>query len=520
MSDRRNILSTLRGLWLVSLALPWAACGDATAPVKSKDMRSTLETPPTATDPTGGETITEDPGTAIAGSAIAVIDSRCMSCHENGAGGATRWGGIGRNAETTAWRTLPPPGLIVPGQPFASRLVTKMIHAPEPGNMPPGATTESFPRSDYDLIVAWISQMTPETPEEEIPGGNPPPDRHAAIGLVEKHCMGCHNGAGAPTNWQVPLGSDDDAWLKLTPQGLIVPGNAADSRLTRFMIYSANGTMPVGATATSFPRADYDTIVSWINGLKAAEPEEEEPPALSGQGIFVDGAKIRLGDRNYVADVFAELFGTTTEGESIRGFLLSFGGPCPVASGWTNGNNGNECINLKTPIATTRDSASYVTLGTLTHTLSYSHLDVVDMATPSAPVVSDSTVVREGQRTLVCEKLLFTPTYDNANATRPLMRALQKIDDLRRALSGNSPATLDFQTYPAAGVPSDAELRAAHLLFFNFQEPKPAQLAALREIATRAAQGDVQAAGDWPQRFEPWRYTLYSLCLAPSWQAP
>ncbi len=474
--------------------------------------------------------VVTDPSTGVGANepielqAMAILEQRCLGCHATGAS-APDWL-ISIPTTEKDWLSKTPFGLVVKGKPESSRLIIRMFHSADGGNMPPGATAETFLKSDFDIVYQWVKDLG--KPKPIIPGSPDPdpdpkdPTRPLALTYLDGYCLSCHSGAGAPS-WNVPSGAEEAKWLTSTPQGLIIPGNAKESRIVKFMLYSPNGTMPEGGTPNSFPKEHFDEIVTWIDKLPPPIVLLPNNGLKVGDIVFSPESKLRLGDRNYVADVFGETYGKTAIAESIRSYLLPFGGPCPTGSGWTAGRYGNECITTRTIIDTARTSSSFVatTLNCMTHSLSYSHIDKLDLTTADGSLVPDSTVVREGYRTLACESITFEGAYNNADPNAPFLVALQNVKNLTAALQSIAPSAVDFSTYPATGsIPSDIELRIAHMLFYNFADPSAAQITALRTVATRANQNDVAAVGDWPKRFEPWRYVFYTLCLAPDWQIP
>lgn len=520
----RNLWKRLCGLTIA--ASVFVGCSG----LKQKSTQSNRRTPDEKAIDIGTQVITApNSGSSVSNAvelqAIAILEQRCLNCHASGAS-APDWL-ISSPTSEKDWVTKTPFGLIVKGKPEASRLTIRMFHSAEGGNMPPGSTAESFLKSDFDIVYSWIrdlDKVKPAGPDDQ----GPDPEvgdkmRPQALTYLDGYCLSCHSGAGA-TSWNVSTGATEEKWIADTPQGLIIPGNGKQSRIVKFMIYSANGSMPVGATTNSFPKAHYDEIVAWIDALQIPADSPTDTDGLKpGDTVFSPESKLRLGDRNYVADVLFEVYGSTVKGENIRSYLLPFGGPCPVSSGWTAGYSGNECINTRENIDTARSSSSFIqtTFNSMTHSLAYNHIDKLDLTTADAPLVPDSTVVREGYRTLACESITFDGTYNNADPTVPLLKAIQKVQDLVAALQSSAPTPVNFATYPAVGsIPTDSELRVAHMLFFNFADPGAAQIAALRTVATRANQDDVTATGDWPKRFEPWRYVLYTLCLTPDWQIP
>ena len=187
--------------------------------------------------------------------------------------------------------------------------------------MPPGATADTFPKTDYEIVFQWIEELNKPKPNPDGPSDDDKKEEDGDVGrpkaltYIDGYCMGCHSGAGA-TSWNIPTGAIAAKWITLTPQGLIVPGNAGESRLVKFMIYSLNGSMPVGATTVSFPKAHFDEIVSWINSLPKPGLDPVDIGGLkAGDPVFSPDSKLRLGDRNYVADVLLSVFGKTSVGE-------------------------------------------------------------------------------------------------------------------------------------------------------------------------------------------------------------
>jgi len=87
-----------------------------------------------------------DPGSRRLAKAYSVIEKNCLTCHLNF---HNAWA---NNTTDQAWKNT---GLINPGDPFSSRLITKLQNLG--GNMP----FQNAPISEDDLntLVEWINLM-------------------------------------------------------------------------------------------------------------------------------------------------------------------------------------------------------------------------------------------------------------------------------------------------------------------------------------------------------------------------
>jgi hypothetical protein len=331
-----------------------------------------------------------------------------------------------------------------------------------------------------------------------------------ARAVLESRCLSCHT--GATTNWGVSAGASEEQWINQTPPGLIIPSLANSSRVVTFMVHSPGGNMPVGFTPTTFPRSEYDLIVNWINGLEPVVVEDNNIP-LSGY-VFVPGEKVRLGDRNFVAKTMEAVFGThALINDNIRRKLMAFGGPCATGLGW----NGNICAHLDEPYDIRVGGSSITGSNNFLHSKHYFSLDT---ASADAPLVPESSPVREGYRTFACERLVFGQNHSTA-FNGPLYNAIQNIHQLDQRFRGVAVTNVNFATYPANGVRmSDDKIRAAYRLFYNLREPNAQMIERYRTIAQTVISSNLAETNGFPSRFEPYRYLIYALCVAPDWQIP
>lgn len=334
--------------------------------------------------------------------------------------------------------------------------------------------------------------------------------------VLEARCLGCH--ASGSVGWNISFNASESVWVNSSPRGLIVPGDAAASRLVKFMIYSPGGIMPYvsssgpSATSAQFPRDSYDSIVKWINALQPPPPVVSPPSSGLPKGRIEVGAEYqKLGDRRYVYRNMVDIFGPTIEAEAralIHNKILPFGGSCATGMGFVD-DRGSVCLHSDSPVRLSAGS-----IGSNGY-ISPAHWDTVDLKAEDAPLNPDSSTVREAYRTYVCEKALFGKLY-SSSFNGPVFFALQSVVNNQKLFEGQNPVTLNFATYPSEGsVPSSSELRAAYRLFFNNREPSPEVIAALSNVAQNAKDKIAAGSGGFPKRFEPWRYVLSVLCMAP-----
>lgn len=330
-----------------------------------------------------------------------------------------------------------------------------------------------------------------------------------ARSVLENRCLSCHT--GATTNWGVTAGATQEQWLTQTPTGLIVPSLAANSRVVTFMVH-AGGNMPIGFTTETFPRSEYDAVVTWINSLAPVVVENDNQP-LSGY-VYQPGEKIRLGDRNYIAKTMEAVFGKhSLINDNIRRKLMAFGGPCATGMGW----DGNRCAHLDEAFDIRVGGSSVTGANNYLHSKHYFSLDT---ASADAPLVPESSPVREGYRTFACERLVFGQTHNTAY-NGPLYTAIQNIHQLDQRLRGVSVTTLNFDSYPVNGSRmSDDKIRAAYRLFYNFREPTAEMVERYRTVAQTVINSNLSVTNGFPTRFEPYRYLLYAMCVNPDWQIP
>jgi uncharacterized membrane protein len=488
-----------------------------------------------------------------------VLNNNCLSCHSNG---SLDWG-MNANSSESQWINETPNQLINSGNIRSSRVMQKMIHFTG-GNMPPGADEISFPKSEFDKVGEWISSLTPVVTPVPTPVVTPVPTpvvtpvptpvvtpvptpvvtpvptpvvtpvptpvvtpvptpvvtpvptpivTPVAVSLFQKaqvvlnnKCLNCHGSFAS--SWSVSTSSGEAEWLKNSPSGLIVPGDAAASTLVKLMIYSTGGNMPLGASTADFPQSDFDDISNWINSLEKIVTEEVVVTA--GDPVFTNGEKVSLGDRNFTSKILRNIFGEesviTTH---VRSQLIAFGGPCPEGHGWS----GNRCLILD----------NVFDMGGTSHTgskdlLHNRHYIAVDIPSSSAQVIPESSPVREGYRTFACEKILFSGIY-NSDFSHPLFKAINTVKKFQALSGAQQFSPINFNNYPTQNqVYSDSELTAAYQMFHSYRRPNPSELARLRKIVTTAQSSDLSQTNGFPVRFEAWRYLLYSLCDSPSWQ--
>jgi hypothetical protein len=80
------------------------------------------------------------------GRAFTIISNNCLSCHF---GFHNRWAS---NTTDNAWKIS---GLVIPGDPFSSRLITKLQNIG--GNMP--FQSPPLSEDDFNTLVEWINLM-------------------------------------------------------------------------------------------------------------------------------------------------------------------------------------------------------------------------------------------------------------------------------------------------------------------------------------------------------------------------
>lgn len=326
--------------------------------------------------------------------------------------------------------------------------------------------------------------------------------------ILNNKCLSCHGSTA--THWGVSSSSTEKQWIENTPDGLLKPGEALDSSLVKLMLYSVGGTMPQGYDTTSFPKEEFDIIVAWINSIPKSAEEEDEVLA-NGSPVHTDGELVNIGDRNYVFSILKHLFGDHSSITSnIRSQLIAFGGPCPEGHGW----GGNRCLIMDEVFDMSQNS-TYEGAKDLLHS---KHYIAVDLPSSSAKVLPESSPVREGYRTFVCEELSFSVNY-NADFSHPIFKAISEIKKFEAASSGSAYVAPNFAVYPQINRNyTNEELKAAYQLFNNFREPNASELTALKNITSTAQSAGLSATNGFALRFEPWRYVLYSLCDNPGWQ--
>jgi len=88
----------------------------------------------------------QDPGQTRLANAFKVIGENCLTCHF---GFHNTWAS---NTTDEAWKNT---GLVIPGDPFSSRLITKLQNIG--GNMP--FQSPPLSEDDFNTLVEWINLM-------------------------------------------------------------------------------------------------------------------------------------------------------------------------------------------------------------------------------------------------------------------------------------------------------------------------------------------------------------------------
>ena len=188
--------------------------------------------------------------------AISILSSSCVSCH--GSGGQ---GGVSNITDPT---TLLNSGLVAPGNPAGSTLITSitMSGMPQGGSLGSAQlqTLESWIQTEFiQTVTSPGANPTPSPSPPPLLGGSDPVVNAQVSTLFQNHCVSCHgpsSGGSGGFNYITDV-------TQLVSKGLIVPGNAAGSLLYQ----KVNGGTMQGYLGS--PTTDLPTLNSWISTMSA-----------------------------------------------------------------------------------------------------------------------------------------------------------------------------------------------------------------------------------------------------------
>ena len=208
---------------------------------------------------------------------------------------------------------------------------------------------------------------------------------------------------------------------------------------------------------------------------------QSSDPGVSQQES--SGAPLRLGDRFYVANVLAEVFGPTSTPiifNNIIPNMNEFGGPCNIQEG-----SMATFDKIEDPKFIGRDYE-----GSIGQRLDYYYLGPKEF--PSLKCFTknynvstflSSSTMREGWRIRTCNEILHLD------------------------------ANVDFAAGKIDGItgqpPSNDQLKKLYQLFYPEEKPTEQVITGLQEVSSLSG-----------GNLEKWRHVLLTLCMSPGWQIP